>query len=193
MYYQTMESMGIPKRRILSDRVVKARREQEQAKETFESALERFRSVVASDAGQLERTYNTLNAALGRCESRAQGVSARIDAIEEVAGALFREWEGELSHYQDQNLRRQSEHKLGETRGRYDQLLSAMHRAEDKMQPVLGAFREQVLFLKHNLNAAAIASLQGEVMTIERNVADLIAEMERAIAEADAFIAQGSA
>ena len=53
---------------------------------------------------------------------------------------------------------------------------------------LLAAFREQVLFLKHNLNAAAIASLQGEVVAIERGVADLVAEMERAIAEADTFI-----
>jgi hypothetical protein len=32
-----------------------------------------------------------------------------------------------------------------------------MLKAEQKIQPVLGAFRDQVLFLKHNLNANAIA------------------------------------
>ena len=188
MYYRTMESFGVPKREILSDRVAKARGEQEQAKETFESALDEFRSVVSGDAGELEQTYDKLKDQLGNCESRAASVSKRVRAIEDVAEALFKEWEAELEQYQSQSLRRRSEDKLRDTRQRYEQLITVMRRAEDKMAPVLAAFREQVLFLKHNLNAAAIASLQGEVVAIERGVADLVAEMERAIAEADTFI-----
>ena len=54
--------------------------------------------------------------------------------------------------------------------------------------PVLAVFHDRVLFLKHNLNARAIASLGGETDDIEADVSDLIAEMERSIAEADAFI-----
>lgn len=188
MYYRTMESFGVPKREILSDRVAKARGEQKHAKETFESALEQFRSVVTGDAGELERKYDKLNGQLKKCESRATSVSKRIRAIEDVAEALFKEWEAELEQYQSQSLRRRSEDKLRDTRQRYEQLITVMRRAEDKMAPVLAAFREQVLFLKHNLNAAAIASLRGEVVAIERDVADLVAEMERAIAEADTFI-----
>ena len=192
MYYRTMESFGVPKREILSDRVAKARGEQEHAKETFESALEQFRSVVTGEAGELERKYDKLNGQLKKCESRADSVSKRIRAIEDVAEALFKEWEAELEQYQSQSLRRRSEDKLRDTRERYEQLITVMRRAEDKMAPVLDAFREQVLFLKHNLNAAAIASLQGEVVAIERDVADLVAEMERAIAEADTFISNMS-
>ena len=56
------------------------------------------------------------------------------------------------------------------------------------MAPVLGAFRDQVLFLKHNLNAQAVASLEGEVVSLETDIAELIAEMEVSIAEADSFI-----
>jgi hypothetical protein len=55
---------------------------------------------------------------------------------------------------------------------------------------VLDAFRDQVLFLKHNLNARAIASLRNELTTIEDDVAVLVAEMEQAIAESDAFISE---
>ena len=63
-----------------------------------------------------------------------------------------------------------------------------MKQAERKIDPVLSAFRDQVLFLKHNLNAQAVASLQGELVSIESNVASLIKEMDASIAEANTFI-----
>ena len=63
-----------------------------------------------------------------------------------------------------------------------------MKRAESKIEPVLSAFRDQVLFLKHNLNAQAIASLQNELTSVEADIASLIKEMEASIAEADVFI-----
>ena len=63
-----------------------------------------------------------------------------------------------------------------------------MKRAERKIDPVLSAFQDQVLYLKHNLNAQAIASLQSELASIEIDVARLIKEMEASIKEADSFI-----
>jgi hypothetical protein len=63
-----------------------------------------------------------------------------------------------------------------------------MRRSESRMQPVLDTFRDQVLYLKHNLNLSAIASLEGEAAIIETNVDALIEDMNRSIAEADAFL-----
>ena len=54
---------------------------------------------------------------------------------------------------------------------------------------VLVVFRDQVLFLKHNLNARAIASLEGTVVSIESDVEALISDMRSAIDEANAFVA----
>ena len=65
-----------------------------------------------------------------------------------------------------------------------------MKRASGKIHPVLSVFHDQVLYLKHNLNAQAIASLQGELVTLEHNVDQLVREMEDAIREADRFIAK---
>jgi hypothetical protein len=57
------------------------------------------------------------------------------------------------------------------------------------MAPVLAAFKDTVLVLKHDLNAQAVASLQGTVVEIERDVEALIDDMEASIAEADRFVA----
>ena len=71
---------------------------------------------------------------------------------------------------------------------RYATLSGALRKAEASIDPVLKVFGEQVLFLKHNLNSQAIASIQGEVDDVTMDVNRLIKEMEIAIAEADAFI-----
>ena len=188
IYYKTMETFGYHKRDLLVSRVQDARDAQEDAKEQFQSALEKFSAVVEFRGGELEEKYKQLNTELEKSESRAKAVRKRISSVQDVAKALFNEWESELSQYTNDELRRASEQKLEQTQQRYTQLIGAMKRAESKIDPVLSAFRDQVLFLKHNLNAQAIASLQDELASVETNIAALIKEMEASIVEADAFI-----
>jgi uncharacterized protein YhaN len=187
-YYATMEKLGYHKRDILVRRVQDARDSQEEAKEQFQSALEQFSAVVNFRGGELEAKYNQLRAAFDQSDTKAQAVHKRIAAVEDVAEALFKEWEAELQQYTNDTLRRASARQLAQTRQRYTPLMGAMRRAEAKMAPVLAAFRDHVLFLKHNLNAQAIASLQQELVTVETDIAALIRAMEASMAEADAFI-----
>jgi ElaB/YqjD/DUF883 family membrane-anchored ribosome-binding protein len=188
-YYKAMESFGIEKREILVDRVEEARDAQGDASEQFADALEQFRSVVSFDGGDLEEVYDRLNADYGRSQAEAENVSDRINAIESVAEDLFEEWQDELDDYTRDDLRRNSESLLKKTRGRYQKMMKAMRRAEVSMGPVLEAFQDQVLVLKHNLNAQAIGALGKELGSIERDTSRLIGEMQKAIEEADSFIA----
>ena len=187
-YYKTMEVFGHHKRDLLVDQVEDTRDAQQDAKEQFQSALEKFSAVVNFSGGELEGKYKELKSELERSESKAKAVRGNIKDVENVSAALFNEWESELGQYTNDNLRRASEQKLEQTRQRYVQLIGAMKRAETKIEPVLSAFRDQVLFLKHNLNAQAIASLQDELASVKADIASLIKEMEVSIAEADAFI-----
>lgn len=188
VYYGTMEKFGIHKRDILVDRVTEARDAQNEAKEQFATALEEFTSVVNFDGGDLESQYNLLKEEYEDSEDKADDVRERIDDVERVAQALFKEWKKELDEYSSQSLRRGSETKLKQTQQRYSTLMTAMRQAESKIEPVLAAFKDQVLFLKHNLNAKAIASLQDELNVVENEIAALVHEMEKSINEADAFI-----
>ncbi len=187
-YYNTMENFGVHKRDILVDRVVDARDAQQDAQEQFKSALEEFKSVVNVDGGKLEKAYNRLNNEFEASEESADLIRERIASIESVANALFKEWEEELKQYSSANLKRESQAQLSATRSKYRQLLTVMHKAESRLTPVLNSMRDQVLYLKHNLNARAIQSLKGEVVTINRDVDKLIEAMEKAITEADDFI-----
>jgi hypothetical protein len=108
--------------------------------------------------------------------------------VDDVAKALFKEWEGELGQYSSPELKAKSAEELRATKARYEQLLAAMRAAEAKMKPVLAAFHDQVLFLKHNLNAQAIASLEGTKVNLQGDVDRLIADMQRSIDESNRFI-----
>jgi len=187
-YYKTMESFGVEKRDILVDRVEEARDAQDSASEQFASALEQFRATVNFDGGDLEKTYDRLNTEYDRSVAEAADVTERIDAVESVAEDLFKEWEQELEQYSRADMRNSSAKLLKDTRSRYGKLMTSMRRAESSMKPVLAAFHDQVLFLKHNLNARAIGALRNELDSIERDTANLIAQMQKAIAEANAFI-----
>ncbi len=187
-YYSTMEKVGYHKRDILVKRVANARDAQQEGKEQFKSSLEQFSSVLNFNGGALEDKYNKLNDEYEDSEEAAEDVRNRIDAVESVAEDLFEEWEGELDQYSSASLKRDSSQKLNKTRKQYKKLITAMRRAEKKMDPVLKAFKDQVLYLKHNLNAKAILSLKKELRSVKSNISALVKDMEKSIREADLFI-----
>lgn len=188
-YYSAMEKVGFAKRDILASRVVSARDSQLEAKEEITDALTEFGRVVSYEGGDLEVQYQRLAEQLEDSEQAARAVRSRIDDVESVADALFDEWQAELAQYSSASLRAQSEQQLRQTRARYREMLGAMQRAEGRLEPALQPLRDQVLFLKHNLNARAVAGLRGEVTRVDAQVNQLVAELNRAIAEANRFIA----
>lgn len=187
-YYNTMEKFGVHKRNIMVDRVEEARDSQKEAEKQFASALDQFKSVVAVDGGNLESVYKKLNSEYEDSKSAAEDIRNRIDGIESVADALFDEWEDELKQYSSGNLRSESQRKLKVTKSKYQQLITAMRKTESRLDPVLTAMNDQVLYLKHNLNARAIQSLKQEVVKIDKDVDVLLAAIRASVAEADAFI-----
>jgi hypothetical protein len=187
-YYAAWEKFGVHKRDLLKRKVEAARDDQKAAGEQFKDALTRLKEMYGFQGGDLEKTYNNLQRDYERCAGRAEDVHKRIRDVETVAEDLFAEWEKEIREIGSETLRADSRTKLRETRSRYGELHSALKRAENSMDPVLSRFRDQVLYLKHNLNAAAIASLKGESTSIQAEIARLLEEMNGAIAQADKFI-----
>ncbi len=188
MYYGAMEKVGYEKREILVDRVDSARESQQDAKKQFESALEQFVAVTNYSGGELDKQYKSLKSAYEDSKSRAQEVHERIGSVEHVARALFNEWQAEIAQYSSKDLKHTSEQQLQNTKYSYKTLITSMKRAEKKIEPVLTAFHDRVLFLKHNLNASAITSLKTQKKSVEADIKSLIADMNKSISEADSFI-----
>src|SRR5688572_12207480 len=187
-YYATMEKFGVHKRDILKENVQEARDEQAKAAEQFKDALTRLRELYNINGGDLEKTYDRLKADFDKSEARANAVKERIGKVETVANDLFVEWDKEIKLMENSSLASQSRDKLRTTREKYESLHTAMKRAEASMDPVLKQFRDQVLYLKHNLNAQAIGALKGETLDIEKEIQQLISDMNASIQQADSFI-----
>ncbi|MFT5676038.1 MAG: Skp family chaperone for outer membrane protein [Paraglaciecola sp.] len=187
-YYSAWEKVGVEKRDILVDRVEDAKESQEDAQQQFKSALDQFSQLINFDGGELQVVYEQLKDQYEASDESASRVSSRISKVESVAEALFDEWQLELEKYSSETLRRDSQKKLKDTQRRYNSLLKAMRKAESKMAPVLSALQDNVLYLKHNLNASAIGALQGEFSGIKKEIDQLIQEMNTAISQSNEFI-----
>jgi len=187
-YYATYEKFGVYKRDLLKKRVTAARDDQKEAQEQFKDALTRLKEITKFDGGKLERSYNSLKSEYEDCVSKAEDVHKRIRDVETVADDLFEEWDKEIGQIGTPSLRDSSREQLAATRQRYSELHRALKSAEQSMTPVLSQFSDYVLFLKHNLNAQAIASLKGETSNIQQEITRLIEQMNASIARADEFI-----
>ncbi len=188
VYYKTKESFGQHKRDIVVYRVEDASDTLEKTKEQFQETLERFKSIAHFEGGSLEHKYRQLQSHYDSAQAKADAVSNKIISIEEVSEALFAEWENELLQYTNRALKSQSNRQLKTTRIHYGRLMRAMHNAEKKITPVLAVFKDQVLFLKHNLNAQAIVALRHELVVIGVDISHLIIAMEKSINEANGFV-----
>lgn len=190
VYYGAMEKVGIHKRDIMVTRVEDVKESQQEAQKEFKSALERFGSVVNITDTNLKEAYEDFSDQYDDAKDAADDLSSRINKLEDVSLALFEEWGEELEQYQNQKLKSQSAKKLRDTRGKYNKMMKSMRKSEASMQPVLRTFHDNVLTLKHSLNAQAIGALQGEFKSLKGDVATLINEMNKSIKESDKFIAE---
>lgn len=186
--YSALEKVGIHKRDVLVDRIEETSETQKETKEQFKSAYDELASLIEIKDGGLESKYKRMAKAVEKSEDKAEELDDRIDAVDEVAQALFKEWQQELGQYQSASLRRTSEQNLQTTKTRYQTIYQKMRASQKRVDPVLKVLQDNTLYLKHNLNARAITSISGEVLTIERDVTELIAQMEASIDESEGFI-----
>jgi len=188
--YSTYEKFGVYKRDLLKKRVIAARNEEKEAGEQFKDALTRLRELYGNQDTPLEKTYDKLKSEYDGTVTKADAVRKRLRDMETVAADLFREWETEIKEISSESMRSSSREQLRQTRERYEEMHRALKRAEQSMEPVLVKFRDHVLYLKHNLNAQAIASLKGEAISIQNDISRLIEDMNASIQQADSFIKQ---
>jgi hypothetical protein len=187
-YYNAWEKVGVHKRDLLVDRIEDTQKAQKETQEQFKNALEQYRAVVYFNGGDLEKLYNKLHAEYKDSKKAAKAIAENIRRVEDVANDLFGEWEDELVLIKNKNLRQNSAGKLHDTRFKYQQMIDSMRKAEKSVHPVLDSLQDQVLYLKHNLNARAISALKGELNIINGDVNKLILTMQKSIDEANLFI-----
>ena len=188
-YYQSRETLlGDHKRDLVVMQVDQACHSLRESRDQFVDALEQFKSLINVQESPLQLRYQLLKRHYDQCRFKAEQVSDRIQAIEHVSEALFTEWETELNLYSNRVLRSRSQQQLKKSRHHYARLLKTLQLAEMRIHPVLADFQDQVLSLKHNLNAHAIAALRNDFIEIGVDITKLVEVMEKTINEASQFV-----
>jgi len=187
-YYKTMAAFGKEKRDILVARVKDSKKDQQQAKEQIKTTMESFQALTGFQGGQLEKNYKKLNGEYEKAADTAKKLHDRIDSIDQVSNDLFKEWQKEIDGMDNRKLKQQSADMLRQSRLQEAGYLKSMRQTEARMTPVITAFRDQVTFLKHNLNARAIGSLKGTSAKISTDVDVLLTSLDGSMAQADALI-----
>ena len=188
LYYEFWEGFGKEKRDLLQDNVEAVVEDQKEVGEEFQDALTLIRALYGIEGGQLEERYNELRDQYESAEESAAELTDRIEQVEDIGEDLFAEWKKEAQDITSANLKRDSLRKLEDTKTKFVSLKSDLRRSEATMAPVLAKLRDQVLYLKHNLNARALGSLKNEAAAIEREIDSLIKEMQSSIAASKSFV-----
>lgn len=189
MYNRTMENVfGYEKRELLKRSVRSVKAGQEKTQSQFQDTLEQVKALYGYDGGNLERMYRQLKAAYERSSAQAESLKERIRHMDDIADAMFAEWKEEADRFSNEAFRKDSRRKYEKTRDRYQKLANSAREAAAAMDPVLRQLDDHVLYLKHNLNADALAAFKGEAAAIETDIETVIRRMNDAIGRADAFI-----
>lgn len=186
--YRAWETVGVEKRDLFKREVNNVKEEQEETSEAFQDALTQLKEIYHVEGGNLEREQRKLSSAYDNASERAQEVHGSIQKVNKVATDLFVEWKEEIAQMKSSDLRARSSKQLSETKKRFGELHEKLLRSEKKINPVLTRLQDQVLFLKHNLNAQAIAGLKVEGARIETEISNLMKDMESSNKEAEEFI-----
>jgi len=188
-YYKAMQTLGKEKRDILVQRVKDSKKDQERTKEQLKTTMETFQELTGFKGGDLEKSYKKLNGEYERADGQANKLRDRINSIDKVSDDLFSEWQKEIDQMGNATLKTRSTAMLRDAKEREGAYMKAMRKTEIQMTPVLRAFHDQVLFLKHNLNARAIGSLKGTAASINTDVSSVMKSIDNSMQEADKLIA----
>jgi len=188
VYYKTMKSLGKEKRDILVKRVIESKKDQQETKEKLQTTLESFQQLTGFQGGDLEKAYKKLNSQYEDAQGQANKLHDRIHSIDQVSNDMFKEWQSEINQMSNAKLKAQSAAMLRDAKQRQSSYMTAMRKTESQLTSVLKSFQDQVLFLKHNLNARAIGSLKGTSAQINTDVTALTKSIDNSMQEADKLI-----
>ena len=101
---------------------------------------------------------------------------------------LFDSVATKVEEIQTANLKAKSKKLYRDTKAKYERMHASLLETRGSMDPVLAVLKDHVLFLKANLNAAAIGSIGDEMKNIEADIEDLKKSIQQSIAEAQRFL-----
>lgn len=158
-FFQPKDSLALVD--DLSDRIEEVHVASEVAKERMTAAVETLRSIVSPDfRGDGLSAHAELTRAIEQSEEQAEVFRERVADMKDTAKELFDRWASDLEGFTNAEMRQHSQRRLEETRTRYQAIVAAVDPAQWSYDAVNRSLGDHALFLGHDFNRAAVASLR---------------------------------
>lgn len=133
-----------------------------------QETLAGYNAIIDGKVPDNRKAYKQLTKDIQKTENQADKVRKNIENMELVADTYFADWKNNLAAISDPDLRAKSEQRLNETRANYDEILKAAQKAGSEFKPFITSLHDQVTFLGHDLNPAAISELKDEAEALNK-------------------------
>lgn len=188
VYYNLWETLGKEKRDLLEMNMQSANEDQEDIEKEYKDSLDRIRKKYSFKEGELEQTYDRLSDDYEDIKNKQDDFSEKLKLISDIAYDLFDEWKKEARALDNKTYKRNSLRKLSSTKSSFSAVLANMKKVESRSSRILKKFHDQVIYIKHNLNAKIVGNLRTELNLLESEMTELIKEIQASRVQATKFI-----
>lgn len=148
-----------------------------------------YNQILAGEAEDNRAAYKKLQKSLKKSEKSAAAVGAQAEKMDSAASEYFASWEASLSEFTSDEMRARSEERMKETRQRYDGILQAGREAGEAFRPFVTLLKDQIVFLGHDLNPAAIEDLQDDAERLNSQAKEVFSKIDETKRTAMRYIA----
>jgi len=106
------------------------------AREQLTKTLDTYNSIFADDVKDVRKAYKGVEGELGKSEKKRDEVRKKLDEMKVEAEAYFAGWSESLQQIGNPDLRKKSEARMTETRGKFDGILAAVGDARQVYEPL---------------------------------------------------------
>jgi hypothetical protein len=154
----------------------------------LEKTLASYNTIVEGKAADPKSAYKDLGKAVKDSEDRVADVTKSRDEMDTEAGTLFTSWKASTDAISDPALKKKSQDRLDATKGRYGKIATAGKDARGEYDAFLTGLKDQITFMGHDLNPAALASLKPDAAKLNEKAKQMFVKIDAASAAANASI-----
>jgi HD superfamily phosphohydrolase len=152
-----------------------------------QDTVDAYKALISGE-GDSRRAFRDLNRELDRLDSQRERTRSRARRMESSAKELFAEWANSITKISSEELGATARTRLDDTRQRYDELIALGGEAGDAFDAFAASLRDQVVFVEHDLNEAALDSLREYSPTFDEKSQTLFRKINSVVGTASRLI-----
>ena len=156
-----------------------------EAKVQLQKTMDVYNALMADDATDRKGLYKKLQKEMDSTEKKRAEIPLRAGEMNTEAEALFKSWADSAAAIESADLRKRTEERLEGTKASYASIGTVGKKAADLYAPFMKDLQDQVTFLGHDLNPAAITSLKPDAAKLNTKAKELYGAIDATISVAN--------